>query len=167
MADRTDEIERRTPDQGVAGQPRTIAEARDELAQTRQRISRDLDVIEMRLRNTADDVRDRLDVLAPARSRIRADVWTSLALAFGAGLTLALLTGRNRHGRRRLPGRVLGGAARKLPGAILQGARLGLADRLREEWSGRAEPKAKLPRPAGTGPRTERSLAPNDRLDTA
>lgn len=167
MADRTDGIERRTPGQGVAAEPHTIAEARNELAQTRQRISRDLDVIEMRLRHTADDVRDRLDLLAPARSRIRADVWTSLALAFGAGLTLALLTGRNRHGRRRLPGRVLGDAARKLPGAIIHGARLGLADRMRQEWSDRAESQTGLPRPTGAGPRKERGPVPNDRLDTA
>ncbi len=143
MADRIDETERSVPDSDAAGahvattDPRTIDEARDALAETRRRIARDLDVIEVRLRGTTDELRGRLDLLEPARRRIRADVWTRLGLAFGAGVLLALLRGRDHRGRRRLPARVVRKTAAKLPGAVLHGARTGISARLGAEWHGR------------------------------
>ncbi len=117
-------------------EPRSIEEARAALATTRERISRDLDHIESRLRGTAEGLRERLDLLEPARTRIRADVWTSLGLAFAAGIALGLLTGRDHHGHHRLPARMLRRTAAKLPGAVLHGTRTGLAQRLRAEWRG-------------------------------
>ncbi len=116
--------------------PHSIEEARDAIAATRQRIARDLDVIEDRLRGTADELRERLDLLEPARTRIRADVWTSLGVAFGAGVLVALLTGHDHHGRRRLPARMIRKTAAKMPGALLQGTRTGIMARLGAEWNG-------------------------------
>ncbi len=150
MADRIEGTERRVPAaehaQTRAGttDPHSIDEARDALAETRRRIAHDLDVIEVRLRDTTDELRERLDLLEPARRRIRADVWTSLGLAFGAGVLLALLTGQGRRGRRRMPARVLRKTAARLPGAVLRGARTGVTARLGAEWSGRPA----LPHPA-------------------
>ena len=143
MADRMDEMEESARAAGAshwhaAGtEPRTIEEARAALAATRQRISRDLDGIEARLRGTAEGLRERLDLLEPARARIRADVWASLGVAFAGGVALGLLTRRDPHGHRRLPARMLRKAVARLPGAVLAGTRAGLAQRWRTEWNGR------------------------------
>ncbi len=127
----------------VAGQPRSVDEARRDLDATRRRISADLDVIEARLRGAAGDIRTRLDLLEPARTRIRADVWTALAVAFGAGLAYAVLSAPRRDGRRGPVGRILHSTATRLPGAIFAGVRAGVADRLQQEWKGhRALPAA-------------------------
>jgi ElaB/YqjD/DUF883 family membrane-anchored ribosome-binding protein len=152
MADRTDEMKGSARAAGTSRwhgattEPHSIEEARDALAATRQRISQDLDSIEARLRGTAEGLRERLDPLEPARTRIRADVWASLGIAFAAGVALGLLTGRDHHGHRRLPARMLRRTAAKLPGAVLDGTRTGVAWRLRKEWRGRGRPA--LPRPA-------------------
>ncbi len=124
-------------DGGRGTEPRSVDEAREQLHATRQRLSRNLDAIEARLRGTAEDIRERLDVLEPARERIRAEVWTSLALAFGAGLAYALMTGRRRDGRRGPVGHLLHTTATRLPGAVFAGVRAGVADRVREDWRGR------------------------------
>lgn len=118
-------------------EPRNVEEARRELAETRRQLTRDLDDIEARLRGTAADMRQRLDLLEPARERIRHDVWTSLGLAFGAGLAYALLTARHHDGRRGPLGRVLHSAATQLPAAVFSGVRAGVADRLRHDWMSR------------------------------
>ncbi len=122
---------------GDVAQPRSVDEARRDLDVTRERISQDLDVIEARLRGAADDIRERLDLLEPARARIRADVWTALAVAFGAGLAYAVLTAPRRDGRRGPVGRMVHSTVRRLPGAVFAGVRAGVADRLEEEWKGR------------------------------
>ncbi len=137
MADRQQDggMAERTTD--VAAEPRSVDDARRDLDATRQRISQDLDVIEARLRGAAGDMRARLDLLEPARTRIRADVWTALAVAFGAGLAYAILTAPRRDGRRGPLGRIIHSTATRLPGAVFAGVRAGVADRLRDEWKGR------------------------------
>ena len=115
----------------------SVTQVRGQIAVTRRQLSRDLDEIEARLRGIAYDVRERLDVLEPARESIRAQVWTSLALAFGAGVACAVLTARRHDGRRGAPGHVLHSAAARLPGAIYAGARAGVAERLRHYWTTR------------------------------
>ncbi len=136
MADRQQDGRSAERMDDVAAEPRTVEEARRGLDQTRERISQDLDVIEARLRGAAGDLRERMDLLEPARERIRADVWTALAVAFGAGLAYAVLTAPRRDGRRGPLGRMLHSSARRLPGAVLAGVRAGVADRLRDEWTG-------------------------------
>jgi len=121
----------------AAAKPRSLDEARSGLEATRRRISRDLDDIEGRLRFAAGDIRQRLDLLEPARRRIRAEVWASVAVAFGAGVAYALLTAPRRNGRRGARGHVLRTTASRLPGAIFAGVRAGVADRLQQEWKGR------------------------------
>ncbi len=124
-------------ERGARGdEPRTVEEARRQLAETRRQLTRDLDGIEARLRGTASDLRQQLDVLEPARERIRADIWKSLALAFGAGLAYAVLTAK-RGGRRGFAGEVLHSAVAQLPGAVFSGVRAGVADRLRQDWRSR------------------------------
>ncbi len=137
MADRQQDggMTERTTD--VAAEPRSVEDARRDLDATRQRMSRDLDAIEARLRGAAGDMRERLDLLEPARTRIRADLWTALAVAFGAGLAYAVLTAPRRDGRRGPIGRMLHSTATRLPGAILAGVRAGVTDRLQQEWKGR------------------------------
>ncbi len=152
MANRQERGRTRKGAANGAAQPRNVEEARHELAATRRRISQDLDVIEARLRGAAGDFRQRLDVLEPARARIRAQVWASLALAFGAGLAYALLTAPRSDGRRRPLGRMLHSTARRLPGAVFAGMRAGVADRLQQEWRGTGA----LP-----GPRTREEIHPS------
>ena len=127
----------RTDDGAAAGRPQSVDQARRSLEATRRRLSRDLDDIESRLRVAAGDIRERLDLLEPARRRIRAKVWPSVGVAFGTGLAYALLTSRRQDGRRRALGRVLRTTARRLPGAVFAGVRAGVADRLQQEWKGR------------------------------
>ncbi len=123
--------------EGRPAEPGSVAEARRDLAETRRQLTRDLDGIEARLRGTASDLRQRLDLLEPARERIRSDVWSSLAVAFGAGLAYAVLTTRRRDGERGPLGRAIHSAARQMPGAILGGVRAGVAQRLRQDLDGR------------------------------
>lgn len=117
--------------------PRNVGEARRDLDATRRRLSHDLDAIEARIRAAKGDIQERLDLLTPARERIRSDVWKSLALAFGAGLAYALLTAKRDDGRRPFLGNVLRSAMAQLPGALVGGIRAGLGERLQQEWQNR------------------------------
>jgi len=77
----------------VTAQPRSVEDAREAIAQTRERISATLDAIELRIDQTRQDIRRKADVLRPVRERIGAAPWTALGIAAGAGLALGLLTG--------------------------------------------------------------------------
>ncbi len=77
----------------VTAQPRSVGDAREAIAQTRERISATLDAIELRIDETKQDIRRKADVLRPVRERIGASPWTALGIAAGAGLALGLLTG--------------------------------------------------------------------------
>lgn len=114
---------------------------RRELEATRSRMSRDMDVIERRLRQVADDMRGRLDLLQPARERIREDVWRSLGLAFGAGVAFAFITAKGRDGRRSFVGEVLRSALMQMPAAVISGVRAGIGDALQREWREGSRPR--------------------------
>ncbi len=77
----------------VTQRPQNVDDAREAIAQTRERISATLDAIELRIDETKDDLRRKVDVLRPVRERIGAAPWTALGIAAGAGLALGLLTG--------------------------------------------------------------------------
>ena len=77
----------------VRAQPRSVVDAREAIAQTRERISATLDAIELRIDETRQNIRRKADVLRPVRQRISAAPWTALGIAAGAGLALGLLTG--------------------------------------------------------------------------
>ena len=124
-------------------QAMSVDDMRRELETSRQRMSQDLDTIEHRLRRLAERLRARFDLLQPARARIREDIWGSLALAFGAGLALALITARRRDGRRSFAGQVVRSAAVQLPGALVGGIRAGIGDALRQEWRGYPDNRAR------------------------
>lgn len=144
-----DEAEtRRRSGVGAASGPTSVDEARRELHETRRRMSQDMDDIEARLRHVGGDLRRRLDILEPARARIRHDVWRSLAIALGVGLAYGLLTGKRRNRRRGFAGDVVRSSVAKLPGAVFSGVRAGVADRLRDEWEARQATRA-LHAPAG------------------
>lgn len=77
----------------VGPEPQSTEEARRAIEQTRGRISSTLDAIEDRIGTTREEIKDRIDVVTPARERIREHRGMSLGIAFGAGLLLALMTG--------------------------------------------------------------------------
>lgn len=93
-------VGRRGPDSRrspvIGPEPQTTEEARRAIEQTRGRISSTLDAIEDRIGNTKEEIRDRIDVVTPLRERIRAHRGMSLGIAFGAGLLLSLVTGRDK-----------------------------------------------------------------------
>ncbi len=130
------------------GQGTSVEDMRQELEASRRRMSQDLEVIERRLRRVAEDLRGRMDVLQPARSRIRQDVWGSLAVAFGAGLVFAVMTAKRGDGRRGFAGEVLRSTASAMPGAVASGVRAGIGDALRRAWRNRPEPREKRARSA-------------------
>lgn len=78
-----------------SGEPRSVDDAREQISETRHRISATLDQLETRIADTKQEIRRKADVLRPVRERIRTDPWKALAIGAGAGLVLGLLTGHS------------------------------------------------------------------------
>lgn len=100
-------------------QPTSVSDARDQIFDTRERISETLDQIETRIVDTKQELRRKADVLRPVRERIRMDPWKALAIAAGAGLVLGLLVGARddeEEPRHRRPHRSLALAAGRTVG---------------------------------------------------
>lgn len=117
----------------VERQPTTVDDARDQIYETRERISATLDQIESRIVDTKQELRRKADVLRPARERIRLEPWKALAIAAGVGLALGLLTGghekRSPKGRRTMASR-----HRRSRGAIASGPTGRGIQHKAEEW---------------------------------
>jgi hypothetical protein len=64
-------------------------DARADIEATRARMSDTIDEIEGALVRKKEEIRDRLDIVAP----VRENPWPSMGIALGAGLVLGLLTG--------------------------------------------------------------------------
>ncbi len=73
--------------------PRTVAEARRAVEESRERISGTLDTLEDRLREEKERIARKADVLRPVRERARARPLLALGLAFGAGFLIGRIGG--------------------------------------------------------------------------
>jgi ElaB/YqjD/DUF883 family membrane-anchored ribosome-binding protein len=88
----------------AAPEPRSTGEARQAIEATRGRISATLDDLETRLEAKKDAIRDRFDVVTPARARIRQRPWAVVGGALAVGLLLGLAAAtpdarRHKHDR--------------------------------------------------------------------
>lgn len=77
------------PTAAARREPETTEEARRAIEHARGRISATLDAIEERIHEKRTELRDRMNVMRPAREAIRRRVWPSLGIAFGVGLLLS------------------------------------------------------------------------------
>lgn len=68
--------------------PRTVQEARREVAASRERMADTLDAIEQRLVDKKQRLEERMDVMRPIKQRVRSKPWASLAVAFGVGILI-------------------------------------------------------------------------------
>ena len=86
--------EREVREEGpVQPEPRSTAEARRLVEESRGRISATLDAIEDRLDAKKEELKEKANVLRPIREQVRRHHWRSLGIAFGAGLLLAMMLG--------------------------------------------------------------------------
>lgn len=72
----------------VRAEPRTVAEARRAVEDSRARMSNTLDEIEERLVSKKQQISARMDVMRPVKTRIRSRPFMTMALALGAGVLL-------------------------------------------------------------------------------
>lgn len=86
--------------QGQEPRPETVEEARGAVEESRESISRDLDVLGSRLGEKreqvvakAEAVKDRLNVLKQLRGRVRSNPWPSVGIALGAGVAAGMMSG--------------------------------------------------------------------------
>jgi hypothetical protein len=82
-------------DAHVAG-PRTLAEARRAVEQSRERISATLDELEGRIVGTKQSIKRKADVIKPARDAIRRTPLIALGIGVAVGLLLGSRGGRDR-----------------------------------------------------------------------
>lgn len=81
-------------------EPATTDEARRAIEETRGRISATLDEIEDRIGEARENIREKMDVARPIRTRMRRNPLPGIGIAFGAGILLGLLTGGGKKGER-------------------------------------------------------------------
>lgn len=142
-------------------EPGSVDDARAQIAETRRRMSEDIDRIERRISDTTAEVKERLDLFEPLRREIRSRPWPALAVAFGAGVVLGFALSDDR--KRGVAGRATRSTLKQLPGALLAGIESGLRDVLREQWSDRERTHARGAAPAR---RPQRAIVLSGQADT-